>query len=152
VGDWGRWLLVTIQTGRQYSLNPPFTCDTFILTPSSQSNPLFHKFERSRRGRDRMVVGFSTTYAISAYHHWCWEFKSRSGRGVKTLCDTVCQWLATCRWSSPGPPVSSTNKTDRHDITEILLKVALNTIKQTNQHNWDYALNVINCQNLSSYG
>ena len=28
-------------------------------------------------------------------------------------------------------PVSSTNKTDRHDITEILLKVVLNTIKQT---------------------
>ena len=28
----------------------------------------------------------------------------------------------------PGTPVSSTNKTDRHDITEILLKVALNTI------------------------
>ena len=27
-----------------------------------------------------------------------------------------------------GTPVSSTNKTDRHDITEILLKVALNTI------------------------
>jgi len=26
---------------------------------------------------------------------------------------------------------SSTNKTDRHDITEILLNVALNTIKQT---------------------
>jgi hypothetical protein len=29
---------------------------------------------------------------------------------------------------SPGSPVSSINKTDRHDITEILLKVALNTI------------------------
>jgi hypothetical protein len=28
-------------------------------------------------------------------------------------------------------PVSSANKTVRHDITEILLKVALNTIKQT---------------------
>jgi hypothetical protein len=27
--------------------------------------------------------------------------------------------------------VSSTNKTDRHDITEVLLKVALNTINQT---------------------
>jgi hypothetical protein len=27
--------------------------------------------------------------------------------------------------------VSSTDKTDRHDITEILLKVALNTISQT---------------------
>jgi hypothetical protein len=24
---------------------------------------------RGRRGRDRMVVGFTTTYAISAYHH-----------------------------------------------------------------------------------
>jgi hypothetical protein len=30
--------------------------------------------------------------------------------------------------------VSSTNKTDCHDITEMLLKVALNTIKQTNKH------------------
>jgi hypothetical protein len=48
-----------------------------------------------------------------------------------TLCDKVCQWFATGRWFSPGPPVSSTNKTDRHDITEILLKVALNTTKQT---------------------
>ena len=49
-----------------------------------------------------------------------------------TLCDNVCQWLATGRWFSPGPLVSFTNKTDRHDITEILLKVALNTIKETN--------------------
>ena len=31
-----------------------------------------------------------------------------------------------------GPTVSSNNKTDRHDITEILLKKALSTIKQTN--------------------
>jgi hypothetical protein len=37
------------------------------------------------------------------------------------------------RWFSPSPPISSTNKTDHHDITEILLKVALNTIKQTNK-------------------
>jgi hypothetical protein len=43
-----------------------------------------------------------------------------------TLCYKVCQWF------SPGPQVSSTNKTDHHDIIEILLKVALNTIKQTN--------------------
>ena len=28
----------------------------------------------------------------------------------------------------PGTPVSSINKTDRHDITEIMLKVALNII------------------------
>jgi hypothetical protein len=49
------------------------------------------------------------------------------------LCDKVCQWLATGRWLSPGPPVSSTNKPDRHDIPKILLKVALTTIKQTNK-------------------
>ena len=38
------------------------------------------------------------------------------------LCDKVCQWLAPGRWFSPDPPVSSTNKTDRYDLTEILLK------------------------------
>jgi hypothetical protein len=37
----------------------------------------------------------------------------------------------TGRWFSPGNPISSTNKTDRQDITEILLKVALNTIQVT---------------------
>ena len=36
----------------------------------------------------------------------------------------------TGRLFSPGTPVSSTNKTDRHDIAEILLKVALNIINQ----------------------
>ena len=35
-----------------------------------------------------------------------------------------CQLFAGCRWFSP---VSSTNKADRLDITEILLKVALST-------------------------
>jgi hypothetical protein len=43
-------------------------------------------------------------------------------------------WFATGRWFSLGHPVSSTNKTDRHDITEILLKVALNTIKQQQEN------------------
>ena len=45
-----------------------------------------------------------------------------------TLCDKVCQWLAAGWWLSLGTPVSSTNKTECHNITEILLKVALNTI------------------------
>jgi hypothetical protein len=38
----------------------------------------------------------------------------------------VCQWLAVGRWFSPGTAVSSTDKTDRHDIAEILLKVEFN--------------------------
>ena len=41
--------------------------------------------------------------------------------------------LATGRWFSPGPPLSSTNKTVRQDITEILLEMAQTTIKQTNK-------------------
>jgi len=38
--------------------------------------------------------------------------------------------FATGLWFLPGTPVYSTNKTDSHDITEILLKMALNTINQ----------------------
>jgi hypothetical protein len=34
-------------------------------------------------------------------------------------------------WFFPVTPVFFTNKTDHHDITEILLKVALNTITLT---------------------
>ena len=39
----------------------------------------------------------------------------------------------TCegQWFSPDTPVSSTNKTDRHDITNIVLTVALSTIALT---------------------
>ena len=59
----------------------------------------------SRRGRDRKVVG---------------------GVLDTTLCDKICQWLATGQWFSPVPPISSTNKIDRHDIAEILLNVVLN--------------------------
>jgi hypothetical protein len=36
-----------------------------------------------RHDRDRMVVGITTTYAISAFHHLCCEFQSRLGRGVQ---------------------------------------------------------------------
>jgi hypothetical protein len=48
---------------------------------------------RGRRGRYRMVFGFTTTCAISAYYHYSCEFEFLS-----------------------------------HNIAEILLKVALNTI------------------------
>ena len=54
-----------------------------------------------------------------------------------TLCDKVCQWLATGQWFSPGTPFFSTNKTDCHDRTEILLKVALNTINLNLTYNKD---------------
>jgi hypothetical protein len=39
--------------------------------------------------------------------------------------DKACQLVAHGRWFSPGTPASSTTNTGRHDIAEILLKVAL---------------------------
>jgi len=51
-----------------------------------------------------------------------------------TACDKVYQLLAHGRWFSPGTPASSTIKTGRHDITEILLKVALNIKNQSINH------------------
>jgi hypothetical protein len=46
---------------------------------------------------DRMVVGFITTCAIIAYLHYSCEFESCLRRVAldTTLCDTVCQRLAT---------------------------------------------------------
>ena len=75
---------------------------------------------------DYMVDGFP-------YHHQRCEFEFRSWRVVldTTLYDKV--YLATGRWFSPCTPVSSTNKTDRHDIAEILLTVAFNTITITHK-------------------
>jgi hypothetical protein len=71
---------------------------------------------RGHRGRDR----------ISAYHPYSCKFESRSGE-VYSIQHYVIKFVSDLRqvWFFP---VSSTNKTDRHDITEILLKVALNTI------------------------
>jgi hypothetical protein len=43
--------------------------------------------------------------------------------------DTIQMYMTTDRWFSPGTPVSS-NKTDRHDRSEILLKVSLKSINQ----------------------
>jgi hypothetical protein len=49
--------------------------------------------------------------------------------------DQVYQLLAHARWFSPDTPASSTIKTGRHDIAEILMKVALSTQKnQSTNH------------------
>ena len=77
------------------------------------------------------------SYSNSIYNYLCNQclsslkwVRTPLRRGVlhTTLCDKVCKWLVTGQWFSPGIPFSSTNKTDHHNITEILLKVALNTI------------------------
>ena len=87
----------------------PFKNDWLMIQSWIQ---LLHTNLMGRCGRDRMVVGVLDT----------------------TIYDKVFQWLAAGQLFSPGTPVSSTNKTDLHDRTEILLKVALNTINQTKPH------------------
>ena len=65
------------------------------LSPTTFLRHLKHvpTYRRGHRGRDRIVVGFTTTHAISAYHHLRCEFESYSWRGVldTALCDKVCQ-------------------------------------------------------------
>ena len=83
-------------------------------------------------------LSWTRSYGSWIYEYLCNQFLSpltlrvripfRRGVLDTSLCDKFCQWLATGRWFSPGTPVSSTNKTDHHNINEILLKVALNTI------------------------
>ena len=77
-----------------------------------------------------MVVWFTTTFAISAYHHCSCELEYHSWRGVldTTLCDKSLSLTCDRFVVFSDTPVSSTNKTDCHDITEIFLKMALNTI------------------------
>jgi hypothetical protein len=62
-----------------------------------------------------------------SYLHLRCEFESLSWRSVQHYEIKFSQWPAG-RCFSPGTPVSSSYTTDRHDIAEILLKDALNTI------------------------
>jgi hypothetical protein len=70
---------------------------------------------------------------------------------IQPVCDKVGQWLATGLWFSLGTPVSSTNKTDRHDITETLLKVALNTITNHPILTWLHVYFTLTLLHMFSY-
>ena len=86
-----------------------------------------------------MVVGFTTTctYAIMPITTKVASLNTVHGE-VYSIYDVI--KFVSNLWQFCGfflsTPVSSINKTDRHDITEILLKVALNTINQTNLPNF----------------
>jgi hypothetical protein len=68
---------------------------------------------------------FITSYTEN---HQCPRFVNYK-KGA-AACDKVYQLLDHGRWFSPGTPASSTTETGGHDIVEILLKMALNTINQ----------------------
>ena len=60
---------------------------------------------------------------------WLCKLQKRV-HSTRSASDKVYPLLAHGRWFSPDAP---TTKTGRHDIAEILLKVALNTINQNHQ-------------------
>ena len=123
------------------------------IFPTDISHVLYHFFTY-------IVIGSAVLLNIQSYHHLSCEFESRSWRGVldTTLCDKVCKWLATGRWVSPGTSVSSSNKTDCHDMAEILLTVALSTItyhgkleftgRTFRNRRWSIKINFISTDNV----
>ena len=78
---------------------------------------LFHILSEGRHGHDRMVVEFTTTCAISAYHYKSCEFESHSWWGALSLSVNCGRSVVFARYSGIF------NKTDHHDISEILLKI-----------------------------
>ena len=103
---------------------------------------------RNLHGRGRMVVGFKlpmqsvpiTTNIVSS---------NRVHGEVYSIQHYVIKFVSDLRQVG-GTLVSSTNKTDRHDITELLLKVALNTIKQTNKQTV-HKVKIWYCISLKNY-
>jgi hypothetical protein len=73
-------------------------------TIHTQTDYLSSSLNLSRR--DCMVVEFTTTCAIVAYHHLCCEFEPHAWRGVldKTLCDksfsVMCITVPTIVWET----------------------------------------------------
>jgi hypothetical protein len=78
-----------------------------------------------------LYILFNFTNIVPVQKIWyLWYVYNRhlSGHNIQTPIRLYGQWLTVGRWFSPGTSVSSINKTARHNITEIVLKVALNTI------------------------
>jgi hypothetical protein len=57
------------------------------------------------------------SHPLCKLQKWCTRLAVAGGKDY--------QLLSQSRWFSPGTPASSTTKAGRHDIAEILLKVAL---------------------------
>ena len=74
-----------------------------------------------------MMQTVDNLFILISYNYFLFKYCKLQKKGAL---DKVYQLLAHGRWFSPGTPASSTTKTGRHEIAEILLKVALNTNNQ----------------------
>ena len=80
--------------------------------------------------RNKSLRGEVCVYSTSLTPSLSIEVLQKRCTRLAAASDKVYQLLAHGRWFLPGTPASSTTKTGRHDIVEILLKVALNTKNQ----------------------
>jgi len=97
---------------------------------------MFKQFEGPGGSRSLVVGLLNNSYKPITNTAWVRARLCELQKGCTRLAatsDKVYQLLPHGQWFSPGTPASSTTKTGRHDIAEILLKVALNTKKSKNQ-------------------
>ena len=109
----------------------------FLLLTIDNIHSEHHIFTyKSPSGSMSWVVGLpNNSYKPITNTAWVLARLCKLQKGCTRLTsasDKVYQLLAHGRWFFPDTPASSTTKTGRHDIAEILLKVALNT-KYQNQ-------------------
>ena len=71
---------------------------------------------------DSWIYNYLCNQCVSPLTLWA-RISLKRGLLDTTLCDSVCLWLATGRWFSTGTPVSSTNKTDSHNINGVWPRV-----------------------------
>jgi hypothetical protein len=95
------------------------------ITNHSASKPQYQKYKKigieiyENTGLDLDILKIETDciQSMNPYSH-------PRKQSMQTYVLKNCQWLAVDRWFSRVMPVSSTNKNDLHNITEMLLKVA----------------------------
>ena len=117
-----------------------FWWPSWIADPYTNSNieRTIQCLQTIRRGGNCLNGSYDPEYCSSPirrgfalgfvnYKKWCTRLAAAS--------EKVYQLLAHGRWFSPDTLASSTTKTGRHDIAEILLKVALKHQKSINQSN-----------------
>ena len=115
-----------------YLLFKIFMFQWLVWSPSYHSNEVLCQHKR-------YSFTIYSKFLLSMIHKMSkiyMENLQRKKKNYFTNCNSRCllplmtfvKWFVTDCWFSPGTPVSSINKNDCHNITEILLKVVLNPI------------------------
>jgi hypothetical protein len=106
-------------------------CDRSMVYSGSSTN----KTDRHDITEILLKVALNTIKPTMFNGKWLKHIWKRTlcHRRLAVASEKVYQLRIHGRWFSPGTPASSTTKTGRHNLAEILLKVALNTKNQIKQ-------------------